>query len=106
MPVYTYRTRNKNGQQEERAFPIRTLKLDECPVSRLSRKSPDDINVNGPKAVRLVKLWSRTERNHTTLSQALEIDDCWLEDVEEILSAAQEDLKATFEREQAKRMQG
>jgi hypothetical protein len=103
VPIYVYKTKNREGQNEERSFHLREFRLDECPVSVLTTNRGGKGAISGPRAVRLVKLWQKAERQHTTLTALLGSHEAWIEDVEDLLSGAQEQVKATFEIEREKR---
>lgn len=89
MPVHSYKVQGKDGIVKDRNFNILNFKLDECPVSLITKttsnpRKPDYIT--GPRAAELVRLWFKARRAKTTLSKLLGSNAAWVEDVETILS--------------------
>lgn len=103
--MYTYKTKNKAGKAEEKSFAFRDFRLDECPVSFLSaQRDGRQPFITGARATRLVRLWQKTERRKSTLTEALDTDEAWIEDVEDLLANTQEAVKEAYEKDRDKRI--
>lgn len=75
---------------------MKGVSTNECPVSFLDK---------APKDIALVKLWQKAERIKTTLGTLLGSDDAWIEDVEDLLAALQDELKHTYDEHREKLVQ-